>query len=364
MANRRDFFKTVAGAAAGSYVAGRGSSASAVQAPAARRQVSIARQARARRGHPLARDRARGRSRPGLNTEYAKQGGRPPARSRSRRADRQAGDRHPGAEHQRLLVVRGQGPRRWPTGSSAHRTRDSRSSSSQYPDRFVGMSSSSLQFPDLAAQQLDEGVKKYGLRAAAIGGHVNGEDLSLAKFDPFWAKAAELGVVVFMHPGGAENIIRDGAFRGRGDLGNIIGNPLETTYFLSRLIYDGTLDKFPNLQGVRRARRRVSAVVPGTKRGGVRRPQRRELPEQEEAERVPEVADPDRLDDPVGRRAAPSGERVRARARSSTGRITPELAGNRGPDPQCRLVEQPRQGSDPWRESHKAAQNYNLVKRS
>jgi aminocarboxymuconate-semialdehyde decarboxylase len=35
---------------------------------------------------------------------------------------------------------------------------------------------------------------------------------------------------------------------GRGDLGNIIGNPLETTYFLSRLIFDGTLDKFPRLR--------------------------------------------------------------------------------------------------------------------
>ena len=35
---------------------------------------------------------------------------------------------------------------------------------------------------------------------------------------------------------------------GRGDLGNIIGNPLETTYFLSRLIFDGTLDKFPGLR--------------------------------------------------------------------------------------------------------------------
>jgi aminocarboxymuconate-semialdehyde decarboxylase len=112
----------------------------------------------------------------------------------------------------------------------------------------VAMSSSSLQFPELAAQQLDEGVKKYGLRAAAIGGHVNGEDLSLPKFDPFWAKAAELGVIVFMHPGGADNIVKPGAFRGRGDLGNIIGNPLETTYFLSRLIYDGTLDKFPALK--------------------------------------------------------------------------------------------------------------------
>ena len=51
-----------------------------------------------------------------------------------------------------------------------------------------------------------------------------------------------------MHPGGAENIVKEGAWRGRGDLGNIIGNPLETTYFLSRLIFDGTFDRFPALR--------------------------------------------------------------------------------------------------------------------
>jgi aminocarboxymuconate-semialdehyde decarboxylase len=117
-----------------------------------------------------------------------------------------------------------------------------------HSDRFVALASVALQHPDLAAEQLEDGVKRLGLRGASIGGHVNGEDLSLPKYDLFWAKAAELGVVVFMHPGGADNLIKEGALRGRGDLGNIIGNPLETTYFLSRLIFDGTLDKFPGLR--------------------------------------------------------------------------------------------------------------------
>jgi aminocarboxymuconate-semialdehyde decarboxylase len=31
-------------------------------------------------------------------------------------------------------------------------------------------------------------------------------------------------------------------------LGNVIGNPFETTLFLSHLIYDGTLDRFPGLK--------------------------------------------------------------------------------------------------------------------
>jgi aminocarboxymuconate-semialdehyde decarboxylase len=115
-------------------------------------------------------------------------------------------------------------------------------------DRFDAFASVALQFPDLAAQQLDDAVKRLRLRGAAIGGHALNEDLSLPKFDPFWAKAAELAVPVLVHPAGAENIIKPDALEGRADLGNIIGNPLETTYFFSRLIFDGTLDKHPGLR--------------------------------------------------------------------------------------------------------------------
>jgi aminocarboxymuconate-semialdehyde decarboxylase len=182
-----------------------------------------------------------------LNTEYAKQGGgRPLGPDRIALIDKQGID---------IQVLSINGFWWWEVKDRDLANRIVRAQNeglskfvSQYPDRFVAMASSSLQFPDLAAQQLEDGVKRLGLRAAAIGGHVNGEDLSLPKFDPFWAKAAELGVVVFMHPGGAENIIKEDALEGRGDLGNIIGNPLETTYFLTRMIFDGVFDRHPNLK--------------------------------------------------------------------------------------------------------------------
>lgn len=115
--------------------------------------------------------------------------------------------------------------------------------------RFVAVTSPALQFPDLAAQQLEHAIKDLGLKGASIGGHVNGESFSDPKYDPFWAKCQELQALVFMHPGGADNVLKDNAWQGtRGDLGNIIGNPLESTVFVSRLIYDGTLDKFPGLK--------------------------------------------------------------------------------------------------------------------
>jgi len=70
----------------------------------------------------------------------------------------------------------------------------------QHPDRFVGMATLALQHPDLAAEQLDYAVNKLGLRGGAIGGSVEGQELSDRKFDPFWAKAEQLGVLLFMHP--------------------------------------------------------------------------------------------------------------------------------------------------------------------
>jgi len=117
-----------------------------------------------------------------------------------------------------------------------------------HSDRYVALSSVALQYPDLAAEQLEHAVKQLGLRGAAIGGHVEGEDLSSPRFDPFWAKAQELGVIVFMHPQGAENVIRKDGLKGKGDQGNIIGNPLETTVFLTRMMFDGTLDRFLGLK--------------------------------------------------------------------------------------------------------------------
>jgi aminocarboxymuconate-semialdehyde decarboxylase len=115
-----------------------------------------------------------------------------------------------------------------------------------HPDRFVGYATVALQFPDLAAQQLEDGVKKLGLRGGSIGCIVNGEELSARKFDPFWAKAEELGVLLFMHPAGTPELAK--RLQGNGLLTNVIGNPLDTTIALSHLIFDGTLDRFPRLK--------------------------------------------------------------------------------------------------------------------
>jgi aminocarboxymuconate-semialdehyde decarboxylase len=118
-----------------------------------------------------------------------------------------------------------------------------------HPERFVALASVALQFPELAAQQMEDAMKHLGMRGAAIGGSVEGEELSSPKFDPFWAKAEELQALIFMHP--QDSAVATGVnarVKGNGGLDNVIGNPLETTIFLSHMIFEGTLDRFPNLK--------------------------------------------------------------------------------------------------------------------
>jgi aminocarboxymuconate-semialdehyde decarboxylase len=115
-----------------------------------------------------------------------------------------------------------------------------------HQERFVAFATVALQYPDLAVDQLVYGVKTLGLRGIAVGGSVNGEELASQRFHPVWAKAEELGVLVFLHPQGTAEL--ESRLKGNGGLDNAIGNPLETTIALSHLIFEGTLDRFPGLK--------------------------------------------------------------------------------------------------------------------
>jgi len=118
--------------------------------------------------------------------------------------------------------------------------------SARHPRRLAAFCSLAMQFPDLAVQQLDEAVRKYGLKGAAIGGTVNGEDFALPKYHPVLAKAQELGVMLFIHPQSTPELQQ--RFKGNGWLSNVIGNPLDTTIALQKLIFEGVLDKYPQLK--------------------------------------------------------------------------------------------------------------------
>lgn len=111
------------------------------------------------------------------------------------------------------------------------------------PDRLVGLATVALQFPQLAADQLRAATSR-GLRGVEISTSAAGRDLSEPALDAFWSAAEELGSFVFIHPWGCSL----GARLALGYLGNIVGNPTETTVALHHLVFGGVLDRFPNLR--------------------------------------------------------------------------------------------------------------------
>jgi aminocarboxymuconate-semialdehyde decarboxylase len=116
------------------------------------------------------------------------------------------------------------------------------------PDRLVAFATVALQHPQLAVEQLEYAIKTLGLRGLGVGGSVAGQELADPKFHQVWAKAEELGILIFMHPLGTRELEPSGRLKGSGLLTSTIGNPLETTIALSHLIFEGTLDRFPGLK--------------------------------------------------------------------------------------------------------------------
>jgi aminocarboxymuconate-semialdehyde decarboxylase len=113
-----------------------------------------------------------------------------------------------------------------------------------YPTRFVGMGTVPLQDVDRAVQELERMVKELGLRAVEISSNMNGVDFDDPRFGKFFAKVEELDALIFMHPIG----FTDGGRLREYYLTNVIGQPLESTVAVSRLILSGVLESYPNLK--------------------------------------------------------------------------------------------------------------------
>ena len=115
-----------------------------------------------------------------------------------------------------------------------------------HPDRFVALATVPMQEPKLAVAELEHCMKKLGFRGMEIGTNVRRQDLSDRCFEPLWKRAEALGAVIFLHPAGFTDTSR----MKEHFLTNVIGNPLDTTFALSHLVFGGVLERYPKLKFV------------------------------------------------------------------------------------------------------------------
>jgi aminocarboxymuconate-semialdehyde decarboxylase len=114
----------------------------------------------------------------------------------------------------------------------------------RYPQRLHGLGLAPTQHPEVAERALREAVRELGLHGVEIPAAAPGLELGDAAYEGFWALAAELGAIVFIHPWGCSL----GERLNRHYLYNIVGNPAETTVALSHIIFSGLLDRYPRLR--------------------------------------------------------------------------------------------------------------------
>jgi aminocarboxymuconate-semialdehyde decarboxylase len=115
---------------------------------------------------------------------------------------------------------------------------------SRRPDRFIGMGTVPMQDAAEAVRELERCMGPLGFKGVQILTNVAGRELSDLAFAPFWDAAERLGAVVVIHPNG----FTEGERLRRFYFNNVIGNPLETTIALHYLIFDGVLERHPNLK--------------------------------------------------------------------------------------------------------------------
>jgi len=108
------------------------------------------------------------------------------------------------------------------------------------PDRLHWMATLPMQDPDLAAGMLEE-QRAAGCVGVEVGTHIVDRRLDEPSFEPFWAAAERLSLPVMIHPSFNQAHPALQVFH----LQNVIGNQLETTLTIERLICAGVLDRHP-----------------------------------------------------------------------------------------------------------------------
>jgi aminocarboxymuconate-semialdehyde decarboxylase len=114
----------------------------------------------------------------------------------------------------------------------------------EHPTRFVGLGTVPLQSTDLAIRELERLHGELGLRGIQIGTHVQGRNLDDEALFPVFARAADLGLAVFVHPWdmlGGERLSRYW-------MPWLVGMPAELAVAMCSMIFGGVLERLPSLR--------------------------------------------------------------------------------------------------------------------
>ncbi len=116
----------------------------------------------------------------------------------------------------------------------------------RYPSRFTALAALPFQEPAAAVIELERAVTQLGLPGAMLFTSINGLPPDDISFWPLYEKAVELNTLLFLHPASPAHIGAMSDYR----LVPLVGFLHETTVAISRMVFSGLFERWPDLNMV------------------------------------------------------------------------------------------------------------------
>ena len=120
----------------------------------------------------------------------------------------------------------------------------------KYRDRFVtAIALLPMNNPEAALEETDRTITTLGFRGIYVHSNINGKPLDSPEFLPLFEKMAKYDLPIYIHPWRPDEFAdyqteKESKYR----IASTFGWPYETTVAMSRLVFSGILEKYPNLK--------------------------------------------------------------------------------------------------------------------
>ncbi|MBI3933576.1 MAG: amidohydrolase [Acidobacteria bacterium] len=120
----------------------------------------------------------------------------------------------------------------------------------KYPDRFAGAACSlPMNKPGAAARELERCIHDLKFCSLQIFSNVNGKPLDLPEFRPIFELCSKTNLPILLHPARAMDVPDYASEKDSKYLiWQVFGWPYETTAAMTRMVFGGVLEDFPNLK--------------------------------------------------------------------------------------------------------------------
>ena len=102
----------------------------------------------------------------------------------------------------------------------------------------------SLNEPEHVVDEVRRAMDLYPFRAGMLPSTAGGRPLDDSIFEPMWSLIEQCGLLIFLHPTSAVSSERFGLY----GVHVLVGWPFETTLAVTRLIFEGVLERHPGLK--------------------------------------------------------------------------------------------------------------------